>query len=116
MGWAAESGAAIKDYNLKLGPFEFGLTGTFSTTYDDNFNGSGFSAEKDIILSTGLRLDGEWKFTEFNRISLTFEAFNEQYLDHPQLDSVNNFIRLTPDTELEFTVLVKTFTFRFYDK
>ncbi len=99
-----------------MGPFDFGLTGTFSATYDDNFNGSGFSAEKDIILSTGLRLDGEWKFTEFNRISLTFEAFNEQYLDHPQLDSVNNFIKLTPDTELEFTVLVKTFTFRFYDK
>ena len=116
MGWATDSGAAVKDYNLKLGPFDFGLTGTFSTTYDDNFNASGISAQKDIILSTGLRLDGEWKLTEFNRISLTFEAFNEQYLDHPQLDSVNNFIKLTPDTVLEFTVLVKTFTFRFYDK
>lgn len=116
MGWTTGFDAIAKDYNLKLGPFKFDLTGTFSVRYDDNFNGSGISPQKDIIITTGLRLNGEWKLTEFNRISLKFEALNEQYLDHPQLDSANNFIKLTPDTELDFTVLVKTFTFRFYDK
>ncbi len=116
MGWAAGFDATAKDYNLKLGPFNFDLTGSYSVLYDDNFNASGVSPQKDIILTIGMRLSGEWKLTEFNVITLKFEALSERYLDHPQLDSANNFIKLTPDTELDFSVRVKTLTFRFYDK
>ena len=116
LGNATSFHAAEQDYNLKLGPFYFDLTGTFTAVFNDNLNVSGVLAEEDIILSSGINFDGTWQFSNFNKISMTLGATYQKYINHPELDSKNNFLQFSPNTEISFTMLVKNFTFRYFDQ
>ena len=61
-------------------------------------------------------LDGNWDISRINSMSFNLGAEYRKYFDHPELNSENNFLVLSPDTEIAFKILVKGIEFRFYDK
>ncbi|MGE9295977.1 MAG: hypothetical protein ACQKBV_06800 [Puniceicoccales bacterium] len=102
--------------NFKLGGFRFDLAATFSMEYNDNINNAEFNPRWDIILRPGMSLGGSYQFTEFNTLSVTMGIGYAKYIRTPELDSINNFLSVSPDTEIAFTVFIDDVTLEFYDR
>lgn len=102
--------------NVKAGPITMDLTARVSVEYNDNINASGTNGLNDFILFAGMDLAGNWDISRINSMSFNLGAEYRKYFDHPELNSENNFLVLSPDTEMAFTILIKGIEFRLYDK
>jgi len=102
--------------NFKLGGFRFDLAATFSVEYNDNINNAEFDPIWDVILRPGASLSGNYQLTEFNNLSVTLGVGYVKYIRNPDLDSINNFLSITPDSEVAFTVFIEDVTLEFYDR
>ncbi|GAB4273364.1 MAG: hypothetical protein Tsb0018_05300 [Opitutales bacterium] len=94
----------------------FNLTGVFAISYDSNVTNSGFIRKDDIILSPGIYLSGDWEATNLNTLSLTLGIAYDEYLKNSELSSGNNFLAISPDSEVSFTVFVGDATFTFFER
>lgn len=103
-------------YNFKIGDVLFDLTGTFSIQYNSNVTNSGIAREGDFILSPGVFLQGTWEIGQLNDFTFTIGISADKYLKHPELDSLNNFLTIAPDSEVSFTVLVGEASLTFFDR
>lgn len=110
------SSAQAQNENFKIGGFLFDLAATFDITYNDNINYAEYNPIWDVILQPGIFLNGRYQVSELNTLSVTIGAGYQKYIRNPELDSINNFLTLTPNTELAFTVFVDDVTFEFYDR
>ena len=108
--------AGSQGKNVKAGPVTMDLTSNVSLEYNDNINASGTNGLEDIILVAGMDLSGNWDISRINSVSFNLGAEYLKYFDHPELSSNNNFLILSPDTELSFKIVVKGIEFNFYDK
>ncbi len=108
--------AGGENRNFRIGAFTFDLAATFQAEYNDNINGATFNPISDFILTPGISLTGEWKATELNTLRVTLGLGYSKYIKNPQLDSVRNFINISPDTEISFTAYVEDFTIEAYDR
>ena len=102
--------------NVKAGPITMDLTARVSLEYNDNINASGTNGLNDFILFAGMDMAGNWDISRINSMSFNLGAEYRKYFEHPELSSDQNFLILSPDTEMAFTILVKGIEFRFYDK
>ena len=102
--------------NVKAGPITMDLTARVSLEYNDNINASGTNGLNDFILFAGMDLAGNWDISRINSMSFNLGAEYRKYFEHPELSSDQNFLILSPDTEIAFTIMVKGIEFRFYDK
>ena len=105
-----------EDYNLKLGPVEVDVIGTFGIEYDDNINTSENNPIEDVILQPGVSLGFKWQMTEFNELDLNIGAEYWHYLDNNELNNAENQLAITPNTELSFRVLIGDVVLRVYDR
>lgn len=103
-------------YNLKAGPFRLNLSAVAGIEYNTNVNSSGLNPEEDIILEAGLDLAGSWEMTANNRIDLNLGLRYREYLENPELGTKNNFLTLTPGTQIAFEVYVGEITIAFRDR
>ncbi len=103
-------------YNLKFGPIRFDLVGRVGATFSDNINASGANPVSDIVVSTGIDFGGRWDITSLNSISFGVGASFKKYVNHPELDSTNSFLTLTPDSSIEFAVRALGIEFSVYDR
>lgn len=103
-------------YNFKIGDMLFNLTGTFSIQYNSNVTNSGIAREDDFILSPGVFLQGTWEIGQLNDFTFTIGISADKYLKHSELDSLNNFLTIAPDSEVSFTVLVGEASLTFFDR
>ena len=98
-------------YNFKIGDnFYLDLLGTFSVAYDTNISSSGFNPQADFIISPGLFITSDWQITDYNDLSLTLGMEMHKYLEHSELDSINNFISILPGSDLSFSVFIGDLT------
>lgn len=102
--------------NFRVGPVFFDAAARFAIEYNDNINSSAQNPEEDIILSPGISLDSEWKATDFNTLSFNIGIGYRKYLNNSDLDSGGNFLDITPDTRLAFSVFIDNLTLEFYDE
>ncbi|MEO0793559.1 MAG: hypothetical protein AAFX93_00265 [Verrucomicrobiota bacterium] len=110
------SSAQGQGENFKVGGFRFDLAATFDIIYDDNINYAEFNPRWDIILRPGVVLAGRYQFSELNTLSVSVGIGYNKYLRTPELDSINNFLNISPDTELSFTVFIDDVTMEFYER
>lgn len=97
--------------NLRFGPIDFNLTGTFTTEYNDNILSSPEEFKiRDLILTPGFNFAGTWKLTKFNTIKLNIGLGYKFYLQHPELGSSSKFVTLSPDTKLSLKMKMGAFT------
>lgn len=108
--------ASAQNENFKIGGFLFDLAATFDITYNDNINYAEFNPRWDIILQPGVSLTGRYQVTELNTLSVNLGFAYQKYVRTPELDSINNFLTVAPDTEIAFTVFVEDVTLEFYDR
>ncbi len=102
--------------NLKLGRLYFDLTAYFEVEVNDNINASGVESLEDIILKSGVKFDGILDLSSFNSFSFNFDLGYRKYLDHPELDSSENFLDLSDQSELALVLLVGAFEVRAFDR
>lgn len=114
--WGVGSTARGQNENFKIGGFVFDLAATFDVEYDDNINYSQYNPIWDVILRPGLVLTGRYQITDMNTLSINLGVGYRKYIRNPELDSINNFLSISPNTELAFTVFVDDVTFEFYDR
>lgn len=112
----ASVSARGQNENFKLGGFVFDLAATFDIQYNDNINYAEFNPRWDIILSPGVALNGRYQITELNTLSVNLGVSYDKYIRTPELDSINNFLNIAPDTEVAFTVFIEDVTLEFYDR
>lgn len=97
--------------NLRFGPIDFNLTGTFTAEYNDNvLSAPKNAAVHDVILTPGFNFAGTWKLTKFNTIKLNIGLGYQFYLQNPQLGSSSTFVSLSPDTKLSLKMKMGAFT------
>ncbi|WP_309384255.1 hypothetical protein [Cerasicoccus frondis] len=108
--------ANAQSENFKIGGFVFDLAATFNVTYNDNINYAEYNPIWDIILRPGIVLSGRYQVTELNTLSVSIGMGYEKYIRNPELDSINNFLNITPDTKIAFTVFIDDVTLEFYDR
>jgi len=114
--WLQTVTASAQNENFKIGGFLFDLSATFDITYDDNINYAEFNPRWDIILRPGINLNGQYQITDLNTFSVNLGVGYQKYIRTPELDSINNFLSITPDTEIAFTVFIEDVTLEFYDR
>ena len=102
--------------NFKFGAIKFDLKGVFETVADSNITNSGTSPRRDIIFRPGLDMTGMWRLTEINTLEWTFGIAYDRYLKNGDLNSGRNFISLSPDSEVSFTILIDNITIEVIDK
>lgn len=109
--------AADKDHaNFKIGDFEFDLTGTFTTEYNDNILSLPKSgAVSDLILTPGLNFGGVWNLSRANTLHLDLNMGYQVYVKHPELSSINNFLNMGPNNRLALKMKMGAFTVTPYD-
>ncbi len=112
----APQSVEAQNENFKIGGFLFDLAATFDITYDDNINYAEFNPRWDLILRPGVSLTGRYQLTELNTLSVNLGVGYQKYVRTPELDSINNFLSITPDTEIAFTVFIEDATLEFYDR
>jgi hypothetical protein len=105
-----------ENYNFRFGPVVVDVIGTFGIEYDDNINTSEVSPLEDLILQPGVSFGLKWQFNESNELDLNIGAEYWYYLDNSDLNSSQNQIGLSPNTELSFRVLIADVVLRFYDR
>ena len=101
--------------NFKLGPILFDLTGFINFEYTDNLTGSSVNALDDFIISPGINLGAEWKISDINTLTLDTGASYQKYMNNSELDSQNNFVQISPDSNLKFTILISDIILELYD-
>ncbi|WP_309398700.1 hypothetical protein [Cerasicoccus maritimus] len=99
-----------------MGGFLFDLAATFDITYNDNINYAEYNPIWDVIITPGIFLNGRYQVSELNTLSVTVGMGYQKYIRNPQLDSINNFLAISPNTEIAFTVFVDDVTLEFYDR
>lgn len=92
-----------QNYNLKWGQARFNLTGRAGLAWDDNINYSQYDPWSDFISWVGLEVGSVYDINTHNRITFGIGAEYRKYFRHPQFDTSNNFLHLTPDTRLALT-------------
>ncbi|MBK1858900.1 hypothetical protein [Cerasicoccus arenae] len=108
--------AHAQNENFKLGGFLFDLAATLEVIYDDNINYAEYNPRWDIIIQPGISLNGRYQVSELNTLSVNVGIGYSKYLRTPELDSINNFLNINPDTEIAFTIFIDDVTIEFYDR
>lgn len=108
--------SAQQDYNLKLGPFEFDAIGRAGLEFNSNIATSEFNEEGDVVGFFGVDFRSIWEITEYNDLNVNIGAYYRKYFNNPQLDSHNNFLNLTPDTDIAFRAIIGNLSVQVYDR
>lgn len=108
------SPSSMENYDLRMGPVMFGLTGSVLVEYDSNINFSSRAKVSDIIVEPALRVRGVWEFSPVNALSLNLGVSYQKYLENSQLDSFKT--TLDTDSELSLTVVIDTLTLQLYER
>lgn len=115
-GWLMAQSSHAQNENFKLGGFLFDLSATFSVTYNDNINYAEFDPEWDIILQPGVGINGRYQISELNTFSVDLGIAYQKYIRNPELDSINNFLTIAPNSKIALTVFIEDVTLEFYDE
>lgn len=78
--------------------------------YNDNINASGVKPLEDMILRTGFSIDAEWPIFQNNSLALNFDAGITKYFSHPELDSSNSFLDISPESGVQYCMKVGQIT------
>ena len=84
--------------------------------YNDNINASGVNPLADVILRAGVNFNAEWPVFRNNSIALNFDVGFSKYFSHPELDSRNSFLDISPDSGVQYCMKAGQFTIGFSDK
>lgn len=116
-----------EDYNIKIGDLllDFSVYGEY--TYNDNvttipegvvdrFDPTIIGPRSDYILGFGADVGINWQISDNNTLGLVVGVKYEDYSELDYLDSKNTFFSVTPESEVDLTVLVGPVEFRVYDK
>ncbi|MBA5876624.1 MAG: hypothetical protein GDA66_19060 [Nitrospira sp. CR1.2] len=102
-----------EDYNLKLGNAKFRAGASLSTEFNDNVNLSdSSSADSDVILRPQLNTSLHWPITAKNALNFSLGLGYVKYVQSSQDD----YLMLTPGSELSFDIFVGDFRFTLYDR
>lgn len=104
-----------RDYNLKAGPLYFDLRGELTVEYNSNINYSSINPIDDVILRPQVTVGAIWEFTELNALALDLGLGYEKYLENSELDSLDNFLLLSPESELKLNVSVGNLSLQFFE-
>lgn len=113
--WEIPAVDVYRDYNLKAGPVYFDLKGSLDIHYDSNLNFSPTDAVDDIIINPEISFGALWEFSPLNALSLDFGIGYEKYLENSELDSIDNFLLLSPDSELRLNMNIGNLSLQFFD-
>ncbi len=84
--------------------------------YNDNINASGSEPLEDVILKAGFNIKAELPVFRGNSIALNFDLGFTKYFSHPELDSQNSFLDISPDTGIQYCMKAGQFTIGISDK
>ena len=111
---ATAAAPASEKYNFKLGPVTTDVAGKFEAEYNDNISLTDSGKVDDTILRFGITSKTVWPITELNSLSLDIDAAYRYYLDNTELNSNENFLDISPGSELALKWWIKVFTFKIY--
>ncbi|MEM9227284.1 MAG: hypothetical protein AAGA45_04895, partial [Verrucomicrobiota bacterium] len=92
------------------------MAATLDIEYNDNINGSTTNQLVDLIVTPGVSIDTAWRLTDYNSISFNIGLGYEYYTNNPELSSINNFLAISPDTQLAFTFFVENYEIEVFDR
>ncbi len=81
-----------------------------SLEYNDNINASGVEPLEDFILKAGVTVQAQWPVFQNNSVDLNFDLGFTKYFSHPELDSNNSFLDISPDSGIEYCIKAGQFT------
>jgi hypothetical protein len=105
--------------NVKLGPVNIGLGLYQAFEYNSNVNRSNVNPISDVISTTMLSIDANYRITQNNVLSLTTAIGFDHYFDHPELAPYGNgnyILNVLPGSTLAFDVKAGPLYFTFYDR
>lgn len=105
-----------RDYNIRLGNVGFDITSRLSFEFNDNITSSGINREQDFVTTAGIDMDASWKITRFNSLDFGIGASMSKYVNNTDLDSYNNFLTLSPDTNITLNVQAGDVLFTAYER
>lgn len=97
--------------NFKVGPVLFDVTGHVGATYSTNVTSSPVNPRRDLFLRAGIDAKGNWAVSKYNDLTFGLGLEYRKYIENPELDSSNNFLNVTPNTKLQFTIFAGEFRF-----
>lgn len=115
-GAAAQEFPSAKDHNIRIGKLGLDFSAYTRLEFNDNVTSSGVDAEEDFITTVGIDMDTTWELTRFNAVKLTLGASYQKYFNNSDLDSMRNFITLSPDSDLSYHAKVGAVHLELYDK
>lgn len=104
--------------NLKLGPLNVGLGLYQGLEYNSNVQRTA-NAVSDIISSTLLNINANYRLTQRNVLSLTMGIGVDHYFDHPELASYGNgsyLLNILPGSTLAFDIKAGPVYITVYDR
>jgi hypothetical protein len=102
------------NYNMKLGPVYFDLTGELETSFNDNVYLSDEQRESDFILRPNLSLHTFWQATRMNVLSIDIGIGYSKYLDHSDLDTSG--LMIAPNSAVSFDIYVGNVLINLHDR
>jgi opacity protein-like surface antigen len=101
-------------YNFALGNFRFGLAAGVGFEFNDNITLSEYNRESDIIFRPVVNVDAEWRISDLNTLRFNVGFSYASYFQHTQYDT--NGVLISPNSELELTVLVSNIKITLRDR
>ncbi|MES2597642.1 MAG: hypothetical protein V4662_20005 [Verrucomicrobiota bacterium] len=105
--------------NVKLGPVNVGFGFFQGLEYNDNINRSSTNPESDVISTTMLSIDANYRITQNNQLSITTGIGFDRYLENPDLAPYgsNGFVlNVLPGSTIAFDVKAGPVYFTLYNR
>ena len=114
LGWAPSNAAAqiscVEKEGIQTTTRTLDLISYASLEYNDNINASGVQPLGDFILKIGINFRAEWPVFKKNSLDLNFDLGYTKYFSHPELDSNNSFLDISPDSGVQYCMKMGQFT------
>jgi hypothetical protein len=100
--------------NFKFGEMYFDLTSTMSAQYNSNIFTT-TEAQGDLILTPGINIGGNYQLSELNNLSFGIGAGCQIYMKNHQLSSFDNFLNISPNSNVKFQFMIDNMTVVVYE-
>ncbi len=119
LGWAPLDAAAqdscLERESIRSATRTLDLVGYTRLEYNDNINASGVQPLEDFIFKVGIDIRAELPVFQNNSLDLNFDLGFTKYFSHPELDSNNSFIDISPDSGVQYCMKIGQFTIGLFD-